>query len=44
LAMLGAVWLALTIPIFVMLLPLALLYRLVLEMTGWPAWLPYSRR
>jgi hypothetical protein len=41
-SLLGAAGVALLVPLFVMLLPLALMYRLVLEMTGWPAWLQVS--
>jgi hypothetical protein len=39
-AIVGAFGLALLVPLFVVLLPLALLYRLVLDLTGWPRWLP----
>lgn len=39
-ALLGASGLALLLPLFVVFLPLALLYRLMLEVTGWPRWLP----
>jgi hypothetical protein len=37
---LGFIGLALMTPLFVLLLPLALLYRAVLEAAGWPTWLP----
>jgi ABC-type glycerol-3-phosphate transport system permease component len=33
---LGAAAVALLVPLVVVLLPLALMYRLVLELTGWP--------
>lgn len=38
-AVLGAAGLALMVPLFVIVLPLAIVYRLVLEVTGWPDWL-----
>jgi hypothetical protein len=38
-SLLGAVGLALMVPVFVVLLPLALIYRLMLEISGWPNWL-----
>lgn len=38
-SLLGAAGVALLVPLFVVLLPLALMYRLVLELTGWPKWL-----
>lgn len=42
-ALLGAVGLALLLPLFIVLLPLALLYRLMLDVTGWPErWLVRS--
>jgi len=39
---LGAAAVPLLVPIFALLLPLALMYRLVLEFTGWPTWLRAS--
>jgi hypothetical protein len=39
-SLLGAIGLTLLVPMFVVLLPLALLYRFVLEVTGWPDLLP----
>jgi hypothetical protein len=38
-SLLGAAGVALLVPLFVVLLPLALMYRVVLELTGWPSWL-----
>lgn len=37
-SLLGAAGLALLVPIFVLLLFLALIYRLALEVAGWPNW------
>jgi hypothetical protein len=37
-ALLGASGLALLLPLFIVFLPLALLYRLVLDVAGWPRW------
>jgi hypothetical protein len=38
-SVLGAAAVALAVPLLVVLLPLALMYRLLLELTGWPKWL-----
>ncbi len=40
LSILGVVGLAVVVPLFFVLLPLALMYRLVLEVAAWPDWLP----
>jgi hypothetical protein len=39
-SMLHAMGLVLLLPLFVVFLPIALLYRLVLDSAGWPGWLP----
>jgi hypothetical protein len=38
-SLLGAAALTLAVPLLVILLPLALMYRLALEVLSWPAWL-----
>jgi len=40
---LGGAALALLVPLFIVLLPVALLIRLLLGATGWPNWLPHFR-
>jgi hypothetical protein len=37
-SLIGAAGVALLVPLLVVLLPLALMYRFVLELTGWPKW------
>lgn len=43
-SLLGAIGLALLVPIFVVLLPLALIWRLVLDIAGWSDWHPRIRQ
>jgi hypothetical protein len=41
-SLLGVTGLTLLVPFFVVLLPMAIAYRLLLGATGWPSWMPRS--